>query len=84
MDLLRLYSLLFALFATLIAAETLTYDWNITWVRRNPDGMRERPVIGINNEWPLPQLNITKGDRVVVHVHNQVRVCGRTATPESY
>jgi iron transport multicopper oxidase len=54
-------------------AETVTLDWNITWVRANPDGMAERPVMGINGQWPLPLLNFTKGDRVVANVHNQVR-----------
>lgn len=39
---------------------------------RNPDGMHNRPVIGINGEWPIPAINITKGDRVVVNVNNQV------------
>lgn len=60
------------LLATHVAAETRTFDWNITWVARNPDGMHSRPVIGINNEWPLPTVNITKGDRVIVNMNNQV------------
>jgi iron transport multicopper oxidase len=29
-------------------------------------------MIGINNEWPIPVLNITKGDRVVVNMYNGV------------
>lgn len=58
--------------AGLATAATQTFDWNITWVTANPDGMHERPVIGINNAWPLPRLNITKGDRVVVNMNNQV------------
>ena len=62
-----------ATFLTSVASgATITYDWNITWVTANPDGMAERPVVGINNQWPLPVLNITKGDRVVAYVHNQV------------
>lgn len=56
----------------LAQAATVTFDWNITWVLANPDGLAERPVIGINGQWPLPLLNITKGDRIVAHVHNQV------------
>jgi len=54
-------------------AATITYDWNITWVDANPDGLAERPVMSINGQWPLPVLNITKGDRVIANVHNQVR-----------
>ena len=60
-------------FAAVANAATVTLDWNITWVRANPDGMAERPVMGINGEWPLPLLNFTKGDRVIANVHNQVR-----------
>jgi iron transport multicopper oxidase len=61
-------------------AETVTLDWNITWVRANPDGMAERPVMGINGQWPLPLLNFTKGDRVIANVHNQVRRHVRPST----
>ncbi|PFH61689.1 hypothetical protein XA68_16572 [Ophiocordyceps unilateralis] len=46
------------------------YDFNITWVRRNPDGAFERPVIGINNQWPIPPIHANVGDRVVVRVRN--------------
>jgi len=60
-------------FAAVTSAATVTLDWNITWVRANPDGMAERPVMGINGQWPIPLLNFTKGDRVIANVHNQVR-----------
>lgn len=59
---------------TAVIADTVTFDWNIGWVNANPDGMAERPVMAINGQWPLPLLNITKGDRVVVNLHNQVRL----------
>lgn len=52
------------------SAATLTYDWNITWVTANPDGLHPRPVIGINGEWPIPVLNFTKGDRIIANVYN--------------
>ncbi|KAK8172072.1 putative ferrooxidoreductase Fet3 [Phyllosticta citrichinensis] len=53
-----------------VNANTVIYDWNITWTTANPDGMLERPVIGINGHWPLPVLNLTKGDRVIANVYN--------------
>lgn len=53
-------------------AATVTYNWNITWVRANPDGAFERPVMGINGQWPLPVVNLTKGDRLVANVRNQL------------
>ncbi|GAB7341808.1 hypothetical protein MBLNU457_g0135t2 [Dothideomycetes sp. NU457] len=53
-----------------LLAATIEYDWNITWVQANPDGMAMRPVMGINNQWPLPQLNFTKGDQIIARVTN--------------
>lgn len=72
-------SILKALLLTLILplvstsqATTVTYDWNITWVRANPDGQHERPTIGINGQWPLPHLTATVGDHIVINVDNQL------------
>lgn len=70
MNLLSLLSL--SAFSAIAFAETHVFDWNITWVTANPDGLQPRPVIGINNEWPLPLLNFTKGDRVIANVRNQL------------
>ncbi|KIV95843.1 hypothetical protein PV10_03450 [Exophiala mesophila] len=58
--------------ATLITAETRTYDFTAGWVNRNPDGQHERPVIGINGEWPLPAIVANVGDRVVVNLKNDL------------
>jgi iron transport multicopper oxidase len=55
-----------------VHAATVTHDFNVGWVKANPDGMAERSVIGINGQWPLPLLNFTKGDRVIINVHNKV------------
>lgn len=51
-------------------SKTVTYNWNITWVRANPDGLFERDVIGVNGAWPCPQIEVEKGDRVVVNMYN--------------
>ncbi|EMC92270.1 hypothetical protein BAUCODRAFT_126264 [Baudoinia panamericana UAMH 10762] len=74
---LSLSNFLYAILATsghvlAVYADTVTFNWNITWVRANPDGMAERPTIGINGQWPLPLLNITKGDNIVVHLNNML------------
>ncbi|CAD6505696.1 BgTH12-01186 [Blumeria graminis f. sp. triticale] len=55
-----------------IQAETQVYNFNITWVRANPDGAFERPTIGINNKWPPPIIQTVKGDQVIVNVENQL------------
>ena len=60
------------LLASLTTAVTVTYDFNITWVTANPDGALERPVIAINGQWPLPQIDVAVGDRLVVNVLNQL------------
>ncbi|KAJ5573745.1 Multicopper oxidase abr1 [Penicillium hispanicum] len=55
--------------AKLAAAKDVYLDWNITWVNASPDGF-ERPVIGINNQWPCPQIDVDVGDRLIVDVYN--------------
>lgn len=65
-------SILVICFGWLAHAATVTYDFNITWVTANPDGLLNRPVIGINDQWPLPYITATVGDRVVVNVLNQL------------
>lgn len=53
-------------------AKTITYDFNITWVTASPDGAVGRPTIGINGQWPIPEIRSTTGDRVIVNVHNHL------------
>lgn len=61
----------FSLFS-LSKTETVTFNWNVTWVTANPDGMFNRRTMGINGQWPIPVVNITKGDRVVVNLYNDL------------
>ncbi|KYK55206.1 putative FET3-cell surface ferroxidase, high affinity [Drechmeria coniospora] len=58
--------------AGIATAATVQQDFNITWVRANPDGAFERPVIGINGKWPIPLIECNKGDRIVINVNNQL------------
>ncbi|KAF9530009.1 ferroxidase [Crepidotus variabilis] len=47
--------------------------WNITYVQNaNPDGLFERRVIGVNNTWPPPPIDISTNDSLVVHVKNSL------------
>ncbi|EAW12290.1 multicopper oxidase [Aspergillus clavatus NRRL 1] len=68
----RLCHLLLLFLLRTVLCATLTYDFNITWVRSNPDGAYERPTIGINGQWPLPAITAHVGDRIVVNVWNQL------------
>jgi iron transport multicopper oxidase len=65
-------SALLLIFSHVSEAATVVYDFNITWVRANPDGAFERPTIGINNQWPLPVMTGTVGDQIIVNVDNQL------------
>ena len=56
----------------LVRAATIQYEWNITRLYANPDGAYNKPTMGINGQWPLPVVNVTKGDRLVIHVNNQL------------
>jgi FtsP/CotA-like multicopper oxidase with cupredoxin domain len=51
---------------------TVTYDFDIGWTYANPDGQYNRPVIGINGQWPIPPIVATKGDQVIVNVKNSL------------
>lgn len=53
-------------------AATVTYDFEIGWVTANPDGMQDRPTIGINGQWPLPRIEANVGDTIIVNVLNSL------------
>ena len=53
-------------------AKVVKYDWSIDWVNRNPDGAFPRPVIGINGEWPCPQIDVDLGDHLIVTIYNNL------------
>lgn len=53
-------------------AKTINLDWNITWVASNPDGKFLKPTIGVNGQWPLPLIEATVGDRLVLNVNNHL------------
>ena len=55
-----------------VLGATIKLEFNLEWVLRNPDGLAERPVIGVNGQWPLPQINATVGDRVLLNVQNSL------------
>lgn len=46
-----------ALFQTALS-KTVTYNWDVTWVWASPDGFA-RPVVGINNQFPCPPLEVS-------------------------
>lgn len=57
---------------TIAFAELRTYNFTVGWVNRNPDGLYERPVMGINGQWPIPTIYADVGDQVVVNLKNDL------------
>lgn len=67
-----LYAASAAAFVASAHAATVTYDMKVEWVTANPDGMQERPVIGVNGQWPPPIIRADVGDNIVVNLENQL------------
>lgn len=64
----------FAVFLSLFSvclAKTITYTWSVDFVTAAPDGF-SRQVIGINGAWPCPTIEGNVGDRVVIHLTNNL------------
>ncbi|PVI00038.1 Ferroxidase [Periconia macrospinosa] len=61
-----------SLLLSLAHCATVTYNFEVAWVYANPDGLQTRPVIGINGQWPIPTIRVTKGDQLVVNVKNSL------------
>ncbi|KAF9433580.1 hypothetical protein BGZ76_009255 [Entomortierella beljakovae] len=57
---------------TLANAATVVYNWNITYVNTNPDGLFERQAIGVNGQFPPPPIEVTLNDTLVINVINQI------------
>ena len=55
-----------------LSVSAAVYNWDITWVNRNPDGLHERPVIGINNQWPVPAITASVGEQITIYMTNQL------------
>ncbi|KAK0215678.1 Fet3 protein [Armillaria fumosa] len=67
------FSLASLLFASPVLAGVQEIWWNITYVEdANPDGLFNRRVVGINNTWPIPLIDISANDSLVVHATNSL------------
>jgi len=68
------FSLLFTLllYTHVAVGKIVTFNWEIGWVSRNPDGLLARPVVAINGQFPLPTVNVTLGDQVIINAVNNL------------
>lgn len=62
--------LLSTYFITAVYGATHTFHWTTGWGNRNVDGIKERPVITCNGEYPWPDVRVAKGDRIEVYLTN--------------
>lgn len=62
-----------------VLCKNIELDWTLDWISPstatsstigNPDGIVSRPVIGVNNKWPIPPINAVQGDLLVLRVTN--------------
>jgi len=57
--------------STLVAAETHTFNWTTGYAKKDIDGSGvERDVITCNGEFPWPDIQINKGDRINLYLTN--------------
>ncbi|KAJ1950737.1 ferroxidase fet3, partial [Linderina pennispora] len=50
----------------------VTYYWDVTYTKANPDGLFERQVVGVNGVWPPPPIEVSLNDTLVVEMRNSL------------
>ncbi|KAJ2390287.1 ferroxidase fet3 [Coemansia sp. RSA 2611] len=53
-------------------AARVVHDWDIGYLTVNRDGYTTRRAIGVNGQLPFPPVYATKGDTLVINVHNSL------------
>ncbi|KAJ1960444.1 ferroxidase fet3, partial [Dipsacomyces acuminosporus] len=68
----RIHNSLLSL-ASFVAAKDVVHNWDITYVTSNR-GLDQAPKrgIGINGQFPLPVVEATLGDTLVLNIHNSL------------
>ncbi|KAJ1948413.1 ferroxidase fet3, partial [Linderina macrospora] len=61
---------LFAPVAQMCQAADVVLDWNIGYISYNFGRLFDRKAIGINGKWPIPSVEVTLGDMLVINAHN--------------
>ncbi|KAF1805378.1 Cupredoxin [Mucor lusitanicus] len=61
-----------ALSLSSVVAERVVYDWHLGYKHVNPDGLHQRRVISINDQWPPAPVKLNINDTLVIHVHNKL------------
>ncbi|KAJ1727898.1 ferroxidase fet3 [Coemansia biformis] len=53
-------------------ARSIEHFWDIEEVDFSLAGMFTRKAIGVNGQWPIPRVEATQGDTLVIHVTNKL------------
>ncbi|KAI8360717.1 multicopper oxidase-domain-containing protein [Choanephora cucurbitarum] len=67
----QLYLIILTYFVC-IHTKRVEYDWFLQYKHVNPDGLYERRVISINNQWPPVPVRLQINDTLVLNVYNQL------------
>ncbi|KAI7904666.1 Cupredoxin [Cokeromyces recurvatus] len=66
-----LFTLLLLLFR-ISKAKRVEYEWNLVYKNINPDGLNERRIISINDQWPPEPILLNVNDTLVLSVYNKL------------
>ncbi|ORX66211.1 hypothetical protein DL89DRAFT_279237 [Linderina pennispora] len=53
-------------------ATDVVLDWNIGYIDFSFGRLFSRKAIGVNGKWPLPAVEVTLGDTLIIHAHNSL------------
>lgn len=56
--------------ASLALSKTHTFNFTASYITANPDGVKDKKVIAFNDQWPLPEIHVNKGDRIELYLTN--------------
>ena len=63
------------IFALVVKTKDVVRNWDIGYVDKiNPDNSQPRRVIGVNGEWPIPAIEATVGDTLIINIKNSLNV----------
>ncbi|KAJ2504445.1 ferroxidase fet3 [Coemansia sp. RSA 2052] len=68
----RVFQHLLLLFGVLADAARVEVNWDVSYVQTNRDGHSPRRSIAVNGVQPIPPVFATRGDTIVLTVHNSL------------
>ncbi|ORX68478.1 hypothetical protein DL89DRAFT_224714 [Linderina pennispora] len=69
-----LHTLLLLALSAAALARRVVVDWDVTYVYMMRDGVNYKQSIGVNGQSPIPPVYATRGDTLILNVHNSLNV----------